>query len=454
MTFLKKHKVVIGIFLLALVVRGGLFLINFHGHGWNFEDTIHGQDGFFEVGRNIAAGTGFTWDGVVPTPVHMPLYPLFLAASLYFFGSYVVAAIVQILMGAFLAVFAMYISLKIVPSKKIALFVGVVMALDPYFALLSFTTFSETVFMFLFLLFVLSFMTYLEKRDTGTLAVSAILLGLSTLAKTSTQFFPVLLIPLMWWYLRKRLSTRRLLADSVLLVGIFFIVLLPWLYRNHVVFGHYDTTVMPTWNLYSCLVPSVLAVANDTNFAAEYQTFVGDGPLSLGDLTFATAPEYRARAMPIIYAHMPALVEVSAINVVTFFTHDGMLGVLGYAGIHPAVALSRPALSYLLSAPVAFFKESSGFLASPFVLVAIMRVFWILVTLSAALGAWILVWRKEVSPALAFAFVLVLYFAVTTMTNGLTVNVRFRMPIDPILLALTGVGIAYCYTNLKRRFVS
>lgn len=148
--------------------------------------------------------------------------------------------------------------------------------------------------------------------------------------------------------------------------------------------------------------------------------------------------------MDIILAHPKAIIEVSLINVFTFLTHDGALTVLGNAGIQPKVGFSRPALSYLLSSPVEFVREASGFILSPFVIVLILRLFWIAVAIMFFVGVWKL-WRKKgITPAISLGLILVLYFVATTPSNGLTVNARFRMPIEPIMVVVALMGISMC----------
>lgn len=418
------------------MARTILFFINLHAAQGDFETTVHGQDWYFEVGKNIAAGHGFSIDGHSPSPVQVPLYPLFLAASLALFGSYKFAAAVQVILGSLIPVLGRRLSLKLIPSEKIGLWVGLALALEPNLVLLSSVFFSETLFILVFLWFTLSFVVYLEKSNLKSLALSSFLLGVSTLIRTVTQFLPVLLIPLSWWLLRRRLPPKALAFHAALSILIFLAVLSPWLYRNYKVFGYPGMTIMPSLNLYATFVPSVLVVENGTSFAAEQKAFINDRGVDLSRLTFANARDYDRDALNTLNKYPKAVAEVVAVNVFTFFTHDGMLTVLQNAGLTPGTYLPKSALAFFLSSPVEFSKTVFKYLSTPFASVFIMRLFWILVAAFFLAGSVILARRGKITAPITFALAVVLYFAVTTASNGLTVNARFRTPVNAIILSL------------------
>ncbi|MBU2263320.1 glycosyltransferase family 39 protein [Patescibacteria group bacterium] len=444
--FFKNHKIEFFIFLLALLARILLFYINLEANGGNFENTIHGGDWYFEVSKNLFLGNGFSIDGLSPSPIHVPLYPLFLALSLWFFGSYKFAVASQIIIGALIPLIGRRVSLKLIPSEKVGIWVGIVLALEPSFILFSSIFITETLFISFFLLFAFSFISYLEKNDTRSLLLSSFLLGISALTKTAVQFFPVFLIPLAWWFLRKRLPLKKLVVHGALFISIFLLLLSPWVYRNYKEFGVPGMTIMPTFNFYAILVPSVLAIENNTDFASGQKSFINDRGIDMKTLTFATAPEFNKEALDVVIKYPEALMKVLAINALTFFTHDGMLTVLQNAGITPEAYLSKPAIMLLLSSPIEFFKTVSKYASTSFILVLVMRLFWVLLTISFLIGSFMLARKRKITASIAFALVAVLYFAITTLSNGLSANARFRMPVDPIILALA----AYPFLAFKK----
>lgn len=446
MNFFKKYKIPLFIFLLALSARVILFFINLYAHQGDFEATIHGADWYFEVAKNIANGIGFSLFEGRPSPIHVPLYPFFLSSSLFLFGNFIFAVITQIIVGSCIPVLGRALSLKLIPSEKIALFVGIVLALEPNLILFSSIFFTETLFIFLFLLFILTFISYLETGSAKTLVVSTLLLGISALTKTVVQFFPVFLIPMIWWTFRRQMPLKKLVFHSSLFLLIFLSILSPWVYRNYKVFGAPGMTVMPSLNLYFTFVPSVLAVHNNTSFSVEQQKLLSGPGTHSQILTFKNSSEFDKEALKLIKPYPKAVAQVVAINMFTFFTHDGMLTVLQNAGITPYAPLSKPAIMLLVSSPIEFAKTVYSYVFSPFILVLLMRLFWIMVTISFFVGCANLLRKRKMTAPIVLCLVMILYFVITTPSNGLTANARFRMPIVPMLLTIA----AYPFLRNKK----
>ncbi|MDP3996364.1 MAG: glycosyltransferase family 39 protein [bacterium] len=434
--FFRKHKIVVIIFALALIARAALFFINLDANGGNFEETVHGSDWYFEVAKNLEAGEGFAIFAGEPSAIHVPLYPLFLFFSLFLFGNFAFAVVVQVIIGSIIPVLGKIVAFKIVPSEKISLLVGFFLALEPNFVLFSSIFFTETLFIFIFLLFFIAFLTYFKNTDARFLALSALLLGMATLIKTVTQFLPIILLPLLWWFVRKKLPIKTVFLHFGLFAVVFVLVLSPWLYRNYKVFGAPGMTIMPTLNLYATLVPSVLSVENGTSFNEARDAFLKQTGVDLKTLTFANASDFNKEAFGELWQNKLSFIKVSAVNIFTFFTHDGMLTVLENAGITPERYLSRSALELFFFSPVQFAKTVYQYIFSPFVLVLVMRLFWLLVTALFLVGTILLLRRKMFTVSVALSLATVLYFAGTTPSNGLTVNARFRMPVYPIILTI------------------
>ncbi|PIP86874.1 hypothetical protein COW81_03360 [Candidatus Campbellbacteria bacterium CG22_combo_CG10-13_8_21_14_all_36_13] len=434
--FIKTHKLEIIIFAVALVVRIFLFYINLDANNGDFDKTIYGSDWYYEVSQNLYHGNGFSIDGLSPSPIHVPLYPLFLALSLFLFNGYIFAVVMQIIIGAFIPILALRLSKKIIDSDKISKFVGFFIAIEPNFVFFSFIFFTETLFIFLFLLACLVFMEYIENLNIKYLIIFSIILGASSLIKTVVQFYPIFLIPVMWWFFRKRIGLKKTFLHIGLFLSIFVVVLSPWLYRNYKVFGVPGMTIMPSLNLYVTLVPSVLSIENGVSFNEARKLFISDRNIDVSKLTVHTAPEFNKEAFDVLKKYPLSLLKVSAINVFTFFTHDGMLSVLQYAGFTPKESLSKPAITLLMDTPKEFLKTVWVHVKSPFVLVLLMRIFWGIVTLMFLFGIYLLWHKKKMTAPVVFALVTVLYFVVTTPSNGLTVNSRFRMPVNPIILSV------------------
>lgn len=224
---------------------------------------------------------------------------------------------------------------------------------------------------------------------------------------------------------------------------IFFIVLSPWLYRNYHTFGVFNISAQVSMNMYVTLLPSVLAIDNNTSFVEEQ----GKLPSTENKTLF----EVGALAKGQILEHKIALVKLCMISAFTFFTHDGMLTFMQNAGITPSTYLKGPAVLLLLKNPAEFISTAWSYMHTNLAVVLFARAFWMVTTIFFFFGLYRLFRYRALSPFMVFAVVMVFYFMLTTMINGLTVNARFRMPIEPIIFAVAAVGFVPLYDLIKKK---
>lgn len=458
MDFLKKYRIEIFIFLLALVARLVFFFICLHANGGNIEMTVHGQDGYFEISKNLLLGHGFS---INPNPPYypysygVPLYSYFLFLLLSLTGSYFVVGMVQLVLGAIIPILGVYVTRLVLSSHdRTPSIVGILLALSPYQILFSFIFYTETVFSILFGMFLILFLKFLKNPLTHYAILSGIFLGLATLTKATVQYVFLVAIVFSFWHFRKELTKDILLKLGYFLV-IFALVLSPWFYRNYTILNTFSLSTQMPFNLYGGLLPSVMAIENGTSFASEQKKILDVHPLNLGDPNSTELSKaYAGDAIREIIAHPVALVKLSLVSAITFFTHDGMLTFLQAAQIKPEIYLQRPALVLLVSSPIEFIKTMLPYLHTSMVLVFMARIFWILLTTFFFFGLYRL-WRlKSYSIEILFSVAMVLYFMLTTMVNGLSVNARFRMPVEMIIFAVASIAFIELSRYLKNKFPS
>ena len=179
-------------------------------------------------------------------------------------------------------------------------------------------------------------------------------------------------------------------------IGIFMLVIVPWLYRNYKEFGVVGMSAQPAFNLYVYLVPSVLSIENKTNFAQELKEFVRKDGFDENTITLANSDYFISRSVEILKQHPLSLLKSAVNSSVAFFTHDGMLTVLMYAGHVPSAYLSKPAVFLLFDSPSEFWGIFKKMIMSPLVLVLLGRIIWIIITFAALYGAaHVCSWRKS-----------------------------------------------------------
>ena len=438
--FFQKYRFFIILFLFALLLRVVLFSVNFTVNDHQLIPTIKGDDGYYELSQNILLGNGFSFDAEPPfrpNPLRPPLWP-YIIAGLASVGGYPLVFVCELLMASSIPILGVLISRYFV-TEKISRYVGYFMAMSPYTILLSFLLYTETSFTFFFLCFVLFLFRYIRHKTLRAIIWASVFLGLSILIKPTVQYF-IFLVPLGLLFIeRKRLS--KIVCLHVLLFALFAsLVVMPWLYRNKQEFGVWGMSAQPAFNAYVYIVPTLLAIDNNTDFATELNSFVYKDGFDPNTITLENAQGYTDKAFEIIREHKSALIQSALITLVTFFTHDGVLTILGNMDIRLENVVVKPVIT-LLAHPGELFSAISHYVYGPAFFIILMRLFWYVCALFFCVGAWLLLRKEEVRPYVITALCMVLYFAVTTAINGFGVNARFRVPVEVFIGSFALYGL-------------
>lgn len=429
--WIKKNRLYLIIFFSALLIRLIFFSINFNHNHFNLLDTIHGDDGYYELSQSILHG-----EGMANNPLRPPLWPAMIAFIAFFTGYWGVF-IFEILMASTIPVLGMILTRMLI-GEKYEKYTGWLMVISPYPILLSFILYSETPFTFFFLISLIFLFKYIDDRKNKFIIFSTIFLSLAVLIKPTVQFFPII-IPIIILFIFRKEINKKLLYQLALYVSIFLLILTPWFYRNHKVFGVWGIGAQPAFNLYVYLVPTVLSIDNHTNFKTEYDRFVKKDNFDETTINLRTSKFFKEKALAEIKEHKLALVKSTLITLVTFFTHDGMLTFIQYSGLTITNVIHKPAI-LLLSHPIDLVKTIFQYAQSPAILIIIMRLIWILISLLFFFGIYKYIRKEGLKSKAMFAIIIVAYFATTTSINGLGVNARFRVPIEVFIFSFAVYG--------------
>jgi 4-amino-4-deoxy-L-arabinose transferase-like glycosyltransferase len=457
---IKKFKAEIIIFLAALILRL-IFTFFLYGadqaNSQNFLNSIH-SDGYYEIAYNLIHHKIFSFDSqppIIPDSKRTPGYPLMIAASLYFFNSLWLLAVLQIFAGSFLPVLGRKLSLEITGNKRVADIAGWLLVIEPVGIWLSVWQISETFFtLFLFLstLLIIKFIKMNRPNNSVSLGSNLIigwaglLLGLATLIRPNTIYLPMVLIAA-WCVYRLFLKEKMLVKKIVIFLFIFILTLSPWLYRNYRTFGVAAISSAKEEALFCYLVPSVLAEKYHNNFSqAQTDWFKSEGLSGYPIVNLDKAAWFQSRAVQELKKHPKELFIASGVSLLTFFTHDGLLTFLGSLGI---INTTGTTVRELLKAPPAeMFSVFIKLFFSPAFFIIFTRLLWVVITVLFFLGLWRLGRKKEFTAFNALAVIYVAYFALTTIPSGLAVNARFRFPIN-VFIFIFVINYLYDIINIK-----
>lgn len=204
-------------------------------HAYPLPVPTYDADIYYHIARNVAAGKGFTNDGVHPFAGVPPLFASMLGMWFRLVGSSVYgAAVFQALVHA-LSACAAYLLFRAMPCPpRWSLFLSLVVALQPIvLTRVAFILQEPTILLFTTLA-LFATMVWLRRQADRWACASGFLWGVASLAKPVTLFvFPLAsMCRLLWGRKELRIAFRQ-----VILFGLLFLaVLAPWTARNFVRF--------------------------------------------------------------------------------------------------------------------------------------------------------------------------------------------------------------------------
>ena len=218
-----EKKALLFLFCVSLVLRIAFVLI-FSSH------ASAGDSGrYIGTAQTLLRGEGF---GARP---HVPVYPLFVALVFSVSSGNVFAVqLTQAVVGAFTAVVTYFLAKHIFDPQAALLAAGLV-ALHPGLIFWTPYVLTETLFVFLIMLLMLSFYHLKASPSIGRSVCTGALLGITALCRP----IAIGLLPLfvLWFLLTSKLPLKRRWA----LIGVFavssLLLIAPWIARNYLAFN-------------------------------------------------------------------------------------------------------------------------------------------------------------------------------------------------------------------------
>ncbi|MCA9076615.1 MAG: hypothetical protein KDA93_16445 [Planctomycetaceae bacterium] len=220
-----------GVLLLAAIARVSVL--------WGWSDNLSDdRDVYLAIAEGVAEGRGYSVHGTnIPTAFRPPLYPVMLAVtgtSRSPFGR----ALLHLVLGVGTVWLTVVIACRFGLSRRLALFAGAIVAVDPL--LLRYTTFPMTETLATFLATaLLGCLTMPSSRHQQLL--TGFVFGLNVLCRPTVWVFAGLMG--LWWISRRLVSMRESqpsepLSFPWLTMAAGLLTVLPWVVRNTIVMGH------------------------------------------------------------------------------------------------------------------------------------------------------------------------------------------------------------------------
>ncbi len=458
-------KRVVLIVCLALLIRLLLLLAIYNGSG-SEGFFLSDSWGFYQTGINLLSGHGFSQETAapfIPGSRFPPFYPFLIAISVGLSGSIVPLLLLQVTLASLTVLFVWKIGFALSNNYRAANFAAFLMAFEPLSIYLSTTLLTDTIATFLGAAGIFLLTRVFQEPTWKNVALAGLLLGLSSLTRPETYYISVLICIVMLCFFvvksfKKKMVHPGLGMTFLVFTFTFFMVVSPWLVRNHVRFGSASIATTGIRNVYSSLAPSIISLKTGQpihevqkqlrlDFSQKYtvdEDVITTDP-GLGKLLVQ-------EGWKIVLENPAEGVGVLFINTMTFFTQDLYTTYLRHYGIIKNIELSfSPSLVLLKDGPIELMTRVwnlMGFLAT--VPVA-GRLLWITITILMLVG--IITASKKNNPRRFVAFflaTLVVIYWLGTISVGFSDHGRHRYKATPIIFVFGGYGLVFLIEKWKK----
>tara|TARA_B100000925_G_scaffold216119_1_gene165273 strand:- start:12457 stop:13662 length:1206 start_codon:yes stop_codon:yes gene_type:complete len=188
--------------------------------------------------RMLAEGKGFSDINGNPTAYVGPGYSFFISLIYKLFGVKIeFIRLAQILIDSLSCLILMILVHVLTDREKYTFFVGLIYAFFPFFIYQTGLLISETLFLFLLLIY---FLVYSFARSSSNLSfyfLSGLFLGMSCLTRPNALIL-FCIFPLILFFLENHKRKQYLLSSSLVLLGS-LIIIFPWILRNYILFNQF-----------------------------------------------------------------------------------------------------------------------------------------------------------------------------------------------------------------------
>lgn len=384
--------------------------------------------GYIALAQNLIDHQVFSFSThppYAPESFRAPGYSFFLAILYGLTGNWLTVLFLQVMIVS-IAPVLLYLLFK--PYHERAAFWGsLIFAVEPVHLFLSASLLSDALYVCLFLLSLVLLEQGARLKRRNYFIFSGLVLGTSILVRPIAIFLPALYAG--YLLLSGRFSKQSIVGAMMLSVAC-FIVIFPWMLRNHANFGSWNISSVGSANLMIYNAPAFLQYSPNARGQEVLRQFqLEQDALPRSDaLSLARGGVFTSTFFDVIREHEISYGFFHVIKTIPFFVTDGLRDTVRLFNVDIGV---MPNISTALlhgDIETIFRYLRTGDLA--ITLLILGSSFWIIVTL--LFGYTVVDALRSRSYKLAFLLVVpVFYFAILT---GPVSNARYRLPVEGLLI--------------------
>lgn len=440
-------KNILLVFIVALIVRVAYVWFFVEPYGLMLEDQVM----YSQLGK-VMAKTGYflleTDAGLIPVTERLPGYPIFLSTIYNVFGENNVAVlVVQAIIDSLTCVVIGLIAELIVPRGFLV--AGMISACNLGMVILSGMILTDTLFLFLFSLFILLAFYYVKNLGIFNLFMAFFVLSLSVLIRPVSYYLIfLLLLLLIGFFVWKRMSLKQIVGSLLLVTIPIAMVLTPVHYRNYTEYSSLALTSQGGGHVLGWVVPATYQYSGQGTYqeGQKLSKYAFDKAMykdsyQISDKNPFDKSNYKMRVAKDI------LMELGVINMLHAWTAATVIN------------LSTPSIAYMpvvrsMDHPSFYSTIGDGAINKLFnyvkntdnllylLLITIGTVTSLVFLYLSLFGFYIILkttcTNKNNLEILLFSVVIIAYFIIIT---GPIVGVKYRLPIEPLMTLFSTYAI-------------
>ena len=429
------------VFVLIFALALGLRLLNLAASSFTMDAMLLEDAKMYWTVANTGQGILDTAQVIVFNQAErVPVYTLFLATMISLFGAYFLPALlIQCLLDAITCLMIMALGRRVFPTNY-WLF-GFLAAVWPNLIMHSAMILTDTLFIFFFTAFLLSFVWLLEKQKVSYALMVGVMLGMATMTRPVTQFFILLtpvLVPIMLVCAKAKLRDALLQSLIICLVSLTF--LSPILLKNIQNYGSYALTSQNGAHLQNWVAAEIVMLRDGINrtdaiarMSAKTDQAIAALPPASQNNPFTISAQHVSTATNEILASQPSIILKS-------WAQGAMINLVAPAIMIDKRVRSLPHLSFSTDTSGGLLTRLQQFIAGSskaYVAILLVSIGGAIIVSIIQFGGFFV--QLRITPMLAIlGFLTMAYFV---LINGPVASPKYRLPIEPILIIWLGCGL-------------
>ncbi len=375
----------------------------------------------------------------IPTQTQFPYYtlgyPIIMGIIFKIFSPQIEWVILFQILLTLLAAFLIFVTAKRLFNETVGIISFALTCINVGFLTFSQFILTESFLTLFLILFFERFTAYLYDNNLKSLSVSGIALGISVLIKPAALYYPILLLPLIYY---SAPSDKKLNFSASFLL-LFATPIFAYMLHNKIVFDQFKIGNLDSVNVYFWFYPNVLAQKYGTSSDTErlkLQFIAGHNNFNIEYIKLMFKQDFMENPTLFVYVWFKNIIKtflgLFTTNLKVLIEPYVHGGDISFFKMHGTVF--QKVLLYIESGASSNWLKSIGFYEAIWSIIRYILCFFALIT----------IFTNKKYTLLYFISSYIFYFSIITGHDGCA---RFRMMFEFVLIILASIGLWLLLAN-------